>query len=380
MIEQYKWFQLEPVDAWFFRDGRPANAGEYQGELKTEFPPNAPTIVGALRSALARSQGWNGRGGWRDNLKKILGNGFDDLGRLSFLGPLLFRDGELLWPMPCHVLGYTYDEPYKGRTRSRFKPLDWLMPSESIQSDIGTRSLPKPMGSMSKGHMQKSEKVPSSAPDFYITTIGISKVLKGVIPDTEDCIHKKELFKQEVRIGIARDAHTHSSLRSALYRPRFVRLEKNVSLVQGISGLPDNWTLPSVFPIGGESRLTSAKPIPCPTFPQNKPANDQNLMVLMTPAHFPGNWWGSGPGDVASQLDNSLSGNTVTVAIDRPLRIGGWDSLAGAPLPMKPFAPPRTVWWIKNTSPMNENIFLIGDTTAYGFGLAFRGQWPNIPD
>ena len=60
---------LTPIDAWFFRDGRPYNQGESgQTDVRSLFPPFAPTVVGTLRAALAVGQGWNGRESWANEL------------------------------------------------------------------------------------------------------------------------------------------------------------------------------------------------------------------------------------------------------------------------------------------------------------------------
>lgn len=54
---------------------------------------NPVTVAGALRAALARSRGWNGRGRWPQALRGILGDGPDHLGRLFLDGPFLLREG-----------------------------------------------------------------------------------------------------------------------------------------------------------------------------------------------------------------------------------------------------------------------------------------------
>ena len=105
-------FILSPVDSWFFRDGRPYNKGEAnQTDVKSVFPPFAPTAVGVLRAAFGRSMGWSGSGDWPDEIKSKLGDG-RDLGPLTFKGPYLVRsagkDGgqlETLFPAPLHLLG-----------------------------------------------------------------------------------------------------------------------------------------------------------------------------------------------------------------------------------------------------------------------------------
>ena len=103
-------FTLEPIDTLFFRDGAPfSSESASQAEVGGQFPPSPFTVAGAIRVALARSAGWNGYSRWSSDLKTILGEGANDLGKLSFTGPFVIceRDGETttLFPMPMHVVG-----------------------------------------------------------------------------------------------------------------------------------------------------------------------------------------------------------------------------------------------------------------------------------
>ena len=97
-------FSIDPVDTLFFRSGRPFNQDD-PGEARADsiFPPYPQTLVGALRAALARGQGWVA-GPWDQGLKEVLGDG-EDLGELRFHGPYLFRDGERLFPVPAFLFG-----------------------------------------------------------------------------------------------------------------------------------------------------------------------------------------------------------------------------------------------------------------------------------
>ena len=55
--------QFDPIDSWFFRDGTPFTTNSTpQEDVSSLFPPYPPTVVGALRAALALEKGWPGRG------------------------------------------------------------------------------------------------------------------------------------------------------------------------------------------------------------------------------------------------------------------------------------------------------------------------------
>ena len=99
-------FQFDPVDTLFLRDGTPfALDSSPQEDVESLFPPYPPTMVGAIRAAIARCNGWRFGACWPKHLNSVLGNGPDDLGTLKFTGPIVLRKGEPLFPFPRHVLG-----------------------------------------------------------------------------------------------------------------------------------------------------------------------------------------------------------------------------------------------------------------------------------
>jgi len=371
MNENPRWFQLEPADAWFFRDSRPSNRGEDQSDLESVFPPYPTVVAGAFRAALARAQGWDGQSRWPNELNEVLGNGFEDLGSLSFTGPFLMRNGELLFPMPRHVLGYTTD----NNGEKRFQPHALLAPSEQpVLCDQGEVRLPIPP------RAADNSKPPEQAEEFFVTTAGMNRILQGQWPQSDHCLHKRCLFRHEPRIGIQRDSDTLATGENALYSPHYVRLRQGVSLAVGLAGLSGDWPVPGLFPLGGESRLATCHTLETPPpLPSNAAAGDKSLLILLAPARFNDPWWGAGPDDKASALDDCLHGTVVTAAIDRPVRIGGWDSLNKRPQPLEPYAPAGSVWWLENTNgaSADDNAIRLGRRTAYGFGLAAVGAWPQ---
>lgn len=368
-----RWFQLEPADAWFFRDGRPSNRNEDQSDLESQFPPNPVTVAGAFRAAIARMRGWNGRGSWNDDLKPVLGDGPDNLGQLSFTGPFIARDGRLLFPLPAHLLG---KESFQDSRRSFTPVTNWLAPSPGpVISDLGEVHLPVPLRPFDKDERLNSPN------NFYTDAAGFQKVLEGNPPEAEECIPLEDLFKHEPRIGIQRQPDTRATGENAMYSPKYIRLERGVSLLIGIRGLPSrDWPPPEIFPLGGESRLALCSELEqAPSWPQ-PPAieNGHAVLTLLTPACWPGpKWWGAGPGDPAYDLHADLTGTVSTATVDRPKLIGGWDSLNGGPLPLAPCAPPGSVWWLEKASDLPASPLQLGERHSCGFGLAALGRCPS---
>ncbi len=371
MVSSTSWYDLKPCDAWFFRDGRPMNRGEDFHALQSLFPPQAPTVVGAFRAALARQQGWNGRGDWKPELKRVLGDGFDDLGQLKFEGPFLALSGKIIYPCPAHLLGTVAD--------GKFTPENWLRPSsEKVWCDAGHVHLPEPPE-------QKGGKDKRLEPGdgFYLTFAGMQAVIEGRLPKSEDCVHRSELFRLEPRVGIARDDQTRTTGDGALFNPHFVRLVNGASLVVGLSGVPEKWGLPDLLPIGGEARLAQCQKVSAPAFPslKNMPIMSGAVVsLLVTSAYFTGeNWYGPGPGDCASGLSGDLQGAVITVAMERPSRILGWDSLKGHPVSQRALVTPGAVWWIEATSISAQagSPISLGTRSTHGHGFSLLGRTPT---
>ena len=75
-------------------------------------------------------------------------------------------------------------------------------------------------------------------------------------------------------------------------------------------------------------------------------------------------------------------GRIVSACVDRPWRIGGWDSGARAPQPLRNAAPPGSVWFCELTDPgafhatVTKGLVRAGAGIAAGFGLCATGSAP----
>lgn len=367
-----KTFALTPQDAWFFRDGRPYNHGESnQADVRSLFPPPARTLTGAIRAALARENGWDGKHrGWPANVTAALGSSPHDLGKLQFSGPFIVhkdKDNEeetVLWPLPRHVLGLA--------EKGKWTPKTFLRPGERpTLTDQGEIRLPEIAG----------EKQPDLKPNesAWITTKGLSRVLAGALPPTDSIYTPSQLWKQEARVGLKRNASTLQVDEGDLYSPSFVRLTKGTSLGIGFSGVADLKNgLPVLFPLGGESRLAQCDDAPKETLPRTPDfkTNEGEItftVTLLTPGDFDA---------METLLPSGVS--VISACLGKPVPIGGWDSLENEPLPLRPFHPAGSVWFCQTSS---ANLSLIhalhgkwlGDkhTTAHGFGQIVIGHWPT---
>lgn len=370
-------FALTPQDAWFFRDGRPYNHGESnQADVQSVFPPPARTLTGALRAALARANGWNGRPGqWPATVTEVCGDGPHNLGQLQFTGPFLIRtsgaasDGAL-WPLPRHVLGRS--APDTGR----WTPQVLLRPSEkpTLTDQPHPVRLPEiPLPASERDGLKPAESA-------WVTRAGFNAILAGRLPGADAVFKPRDLWRIESRVGLKRDATRLVAGEGDLYSPSYVRLCRHVALGMGLTGVPNTMqNLTALFPLGGESRLAHCEPWDGNLLPAAPPADSSKAgadgpihfcVVLLTPGRFT---------DPAPLL--SRNARTISACIGKPQFIGGWDSLKNQPLPLEPFHPPGSIWFCEAPHTEFPGILArhgqwLGDYIAHGFGQIVIGHWP----
>lgn len=362
-------FALTPQDAWFFRDGRPYNHGESnQADVESIFPPPARTLTGAVRAALARANGWDGkRGTWPQAVTAALGDGPDNLGALQFTGPFLIKDRQPLWPLPRHLLGKS--ESGKWTPRAFLQPAE--QPTETDQDSLRLPEIPRSV--TDRDDLKPAESA-------WITRAGLDNILAGRLPAADAIYKPSALWRTESRVGLKRDEARLTVGEGDLYSPAYVRLCKGVSLGVGFSGLPSGMSgLPELFPLGGESRLAQCEPWPGNPLPSAPEANAfqadaqgqvRFIILLLTPGRLD---------PVKPPLDDV---ELVSACVGKPLFIGGWDSLKHEPLPLEPFLPAGSVWFCQapaNRLPeiLKQHGRWLGQHTAHGFGQIAIGLWPS---
>jgi CRISPR-associated protein Cmr3 len=371
---------LTPVDAWFFGDGRPYNRMRAdQTNVRSLFPPYAPTVVGAVRAAAARKRNWDGRSPWNDELKEKLGDGLC-LGPLDFRGPMILRTEKGHWkrlyPAPLHLLG-------KEQEDGRWQPSTLLAPgSRSHPTDAGPMRLPRRTEKKAEGAKRPT--------GVWLTRAAIERVLAGETPDADGCVPSRRLWKYEPRVGLAREHQSRTAREGELYSPAYVRLEKNTAVGTQIRGLdPDD--LPDCLMLGGESRMAQGTTIDIPSPPK---CHAERILesggmtaVTVTPLRLEAAAVENElrPGAELGEAFGPLAGATLASAcIGKPEWIGGWHPKDNRPLPLTPHVPAGSTLFLEpppeglGADPQEIHGAKIGQRTAYGFGEILVGTWPEI--
>lgn len=367
--------QFEPVDTWFFRDGTPYTAGAApQDGVGSLFPPHPTTTAGALRVAFALRNGWSGYGRWPQRLNEVLGSGPNNLGTFAVDGPFLLRSGEPLFPMPRHLLG--------SKEAGQWTPRFLLRPGSEVVCDLGD-AVRLPATPQTDEEIEKLK----TGEGFWLSRSGMERILEGALPGGDAIVSRENLWSEEFRIGLQRDGDTRSAIKGMLYSTRHVRLRRDVSLGLRVTGIPEGWTRPygRMVPLGGENRLAgccewngaaafdSIFKSPLQTIMESGRA----AVIALSPLDIePEVYFGQKP------LTALGGARIVSACLDRPQRIGGWDSLACVPLPLRSVLPPGSVLFCEIPEPercrdvVETGLTRLGAKREWGFGLAALGSWP----
>ena len=366
--------RFEPVDTLFFRDGTPFTAAsDAQEAVASVFPPAAETLIGALRAALARGRGWSGVGRWPDSFNPVLGDGPDDLGSLSFRGPVLVRGDEPLLPAPLHLRG-RFDA-----AEDAWAPAALLRPGEPVCCDLGDQAL---LPAVPETCSDPATLKPATG--SWLTARGFQAVLDGRLPTREQLVPADDLWVEEPRIGLKRDPARRTAEQGMLYSTRHVRLGAGVGLGLWVGGLPEEWTLPfgRLLALGGEGRMAACEPWdgrlsfepPWDAIERSRrfvlvavTCLDVDAAVLVGQRPLPG----------LAQV------RVVSACSARPVRVGGWDSLRCEPRPLRSVWPAGSVLFCECDDPpslraaASEGWVQIGERRNWGYGWLAVGRWPD---
>lgn len=364
--------QFEPLDTLFFRDGTPFSAGSAsQDDVGGLFPPPPVSVAGALRAALARQNGWNGTGRWPPALTEVLGSGPDDLGKLSLSGPFLLRDGQPLFPVPRHLVGCV--------DSGRWQPRGFLRPGAPVACDLGEAvRLP----ALPPLDTEPAELKPGDG--WWLTRTGLEAALRGEIPQPADLVASGDLWHEERRLGLERNDATRTAEEGMLYGTRHVRPDSGVGLGLLLAGVPRSWSLPLdiVVPLGGEGRLAESRvwnePMTLAMPLESVSETGRVAVVALTPL------------DLDEDVCLGRSGfaewggaRVISACLARPQRVGGWDSLARRPLPLRSLLPAGSTLFCELEDPAGAREAIaktgglprLGARQQWGFGVVALGAW-----
>ena len=371
--------RAQALDTWFFRESRPM---ETLGgsELSSLFPPPPRTFLGAVRSAIGEASGtdWRAFAQNPDHpLRRVIGYG-DDVGPLRLRGPWLNEGGVRLYRMPSFVMFKT------ERTET---VVTRLQIGEAVNTHLGRVRLPKlPAGS---GGFKSAE-------NAWVTQWGLERILAGEVPPLESIRSAAQLFREEPRLGIARNNERRVATRGLLYQTRHVRPFAELS-VEGDLTLGEDTEFPAALVrFGGEGRMAYLQTVDAAAFPA-APTPDKDtvglILVLLTPARLGQGRHGwllpdflrreEDHGDGERVWQGEWAGVSMTLhaaVIGKSQRQGGWDIAKRGPRDVQSLIPAGSAYYVTVEGDLAAAIrqlhgSQVGDDQPLGRGQIACALW-----
>jgi CRISPR-associated protein Cmr3 len=418
------WIIIKPLDVLFFRDGRPFTAGETH-RARSIFPPTPLTLQGAIRSAVLAKElpKWGltfeeyNRGVADDSahqsklkqLREELG-GANDYGQLRLRGPFLFArlKGEppTTWfPRPLDVLS--------ERRERVVMPLRPLSALDEDFPEVDWNPPEPPKRKFLTPLMAIAEEL--EEPKFYfLNAKGLGDYLFEESLGPVDEEKQKSLYFSELRLGIKLKRGQRTVERGMLYTAEVIRLKDGDGFLLRVKCpcFPPK----GLLRLGGEARAATYEQVDLEdeSFKGFKDIIEgkikENLLdkvkeegrfklYLLTPAIFKGGWFPDFLKPDTMELDptayaNELSGvnfKLISVAVGKPMHIGGWDVAANEPRQIFKAVPAGSVYYFELMEGNAEEIFSTfhfkplkskaprgGELAKIGFGLTLVGRWSYV--
>ncbi|WP_250629785.1 type III-B CRISPR module-associated protein Cmr3 [Rhodoflexus caldus] len=347
--------RINPLDTFFFRDGKPFDMGD-ESWADSVFPPSPSVIYGALRTLFFA---YNGK---LDLTKQAL----DELTKdFKIKGIYLQIDGDVYLPVPKDVV------KEKDTNTFAFLKLENKPTYSSCKTDkvLVANAL--------------SEGIEGLTNIANFTNI-LAKQHIGQLSVKE----KGFLFK-EPKVGIARNKASRATEEGRLYRVEMLRLQDGVKIVV----LFENLELPEKYisKIGGEGKTFSYElenvAIPENGFIDYPQTIENNIfrVCLTTPALFKKGWlpnWIDENTLIGTFPESILKVKLLTTALGKPISLGGFDVKNAQPKEMNKYVPAGSVYYFEILEGTYQDAIQAFhfksisecDTAKEGFGITYIGK------
>ena len=327
--------RLTPSDTLFFRTGRPFTMGS-ESWADCLFPPFPRTLYGALRTFLIFQRG---------TLEEFYGGKYEEdlgtpekKGKMVIRGPLLSREENLYFPVPRDLV------VLKGGKKELVPLALQELKREVFVSDWGTECT----------LVYRGEGIAEEA-EGWLEECSLRTYLQGGtgVKDLE-LRDGRELFREEPRIGIARDRQTLTAREGYLYRIPMVRLEEGVALLLEVEGVQD-FPKRGILRLGGEGKVVFLESVQgnlrerLGSFWNSGECQDSEIfkVYLVTPAIFRRGYLPEWIGDDFRGKKEGLELQLLGAAVGKPLPVGGWDMSRSTPKEVRRAVPAGSVYYFR---------------------------------
>jgi len=324
--------KIKPNDTLFFRSGRPFSMGA-ETWADFIFPPNPSTVYGAIRTFLILQRG---------NLSKFLSGKMEthedigtkkQKGTLKIHGLFLYDEISVLFPTPADLVRI------KRKGKEKLVKLSFQEKPKIFFSDL----------SLDRCLVFKEREKKVEEPVGFIEEISLKEYLEG--KKTEFSL-VKEVFKEELKVGIKRERETKTSEEAHIYRVPMLRFKKEISFLVELNGVKD-FPEKGIFQLGAEGRTVNFEVIKEDLLEELRNVNFELKdgifkVYLATPAIFEKGWLPSWIDEKSLKGEfKGLKLKLVAVVLKKHKLIGGWNLANSRPKPMYKAVPEGSVYYFK---------------------------------
>ncbi len=375
---------IRPVDTFFFRNHKPFSMGENSSATGI-FPPRLGTVYGGLRSAYihCHSDFTSFAAGTESMVKEWMGTR-TEYGKFRIKGVFVERQGQLMLPLPADYQVVVSQQEDKQVELAY--PLELVQDAEAeLTSDQNPWKL---MG-------VKDEKSASAANGFLPLDLWKHTILR-TIQQKLPVERPASWLVREPKVGITRDNQLKIAQEGMLYQLELLRfadtnLAEPTSLAVLCDQMPD-FSQVKLMQLGGENRpwAICQKGHREEFFSDTEKAaviaaiekQGKARIILLTPGvwkygHRPDCWRQE---DDRLVIAPGLEVKLLTVAMDRPQVIGGWDIAGNRPKVRKYAVAAGTVLYVQvETGQAKElveavaKLSLTDELSQEGYGWAVCG-------
>ena len=350
--------RIEPLDTFFFRDGKPFTMGA-ETWTDTVFPPSPSVFYGALRTC------------WLSNQIGVFSKENIDLSeKLQIKGLFIQINDNLYLPVPN-------DFVEKKRNRKERLLTDKV---ESVISNKQVSLLTT---------QDKTTVVEDISDNALMSVDNFENYLKKFNLKNLQYRNSSYYITKDSKIGISRNSDARTTEEGMLYRVDFNRFKSDektlIAFVVDFEGL-DSFPEEGIIKLGGEGKLASFKSITSEKVtPPSFQDADEFKLYIATPTIFDNTDKGWLPEwiDEQSLLSKGFKFKVKlhSVSIGKPVMIGGFDLLIGKPKPMYKAIPAGSVYHFKLLEGQMSDVIneFHGKTISeiyskQGFGLSYIGK------
>lgn len=346
--------EITAFDTVFFKDGKPFTMGE-DTWASGIFPPPPSVFYGMIRTAYAAQNSIT--------LDKII-ESTSNLIISSILLKYDFKDSKhLLFPYPADL----FQPKKEGASEEAIKLMK--LKENTIISNINKEDYLYVLSP------ETNKKVKENFGKAFLDNDSfVKQYLKGK-DDEIDIID--EIISLESKIGISKNIYSNQTDEGKLYRVGMIR--PKVKFIIEFHNLELHNE--GFFKIGAESKAAHYKTISENEIKLPEINNDYLKIYLVTPAIFKS---GSIPEFISKGNYKGIQFELLTMAIGKPMFIGGFDMKARKPKPMKKAVPAGSVYYLrcdkaKELAAKLHSKSISEINPEQGFGICYCGTF-NIDE